>query len=100
MREACLSLLRQGLHADNLVRLMDECEAHFDQYPVVCWTLTVIAQRLADEYQGQAISTERYETLMHALQPSLLTLIEMADAPPVDFLTALNKVIRTFHGIA
>lgn len=100
MKEACLSLLSQGLHADNLARLIDLCEAHFDQHPVVCWTLTVIAHRLVDEYQGQAISTERYNTLMHVLQPRLRTLIELADAPPTDFLSALSEVVRAFHGIA
>lgn len=100
MREVCLSLLRQGLYADNLVQLMDECEAHFDQHPVACWTLTVIAQHLVDEYRGQAIRTERYDTLMHVLQPRLLTLVELADAPPADFLVALNAVVRAFHGIA
>lgn len=100
MREACLGLLGEGLYADNLTRLIDLCEAHFDQHPVVCWVLIVIAHRLVNEYQGQAISTERYDTLMHVLQPRLLTLVETADAPPADFLAALSGVIRAFHGIA
>ena len=99
MKEACLSLLGEGLYADNLTRLIDLCETHFDQYPVVCWVLIVIAHRLVNEYQGQAISTERYDTLMHVLQPRLLTLVELAEAPPTDFLAALSGVVRTFHGI-
>lgn len=84
MNEEVRALVNEGLFYDNLLKLVDLCDARFDTNPSVYGSLSHIFQKLSDEYDGQAILTERFETIRRALQApmhNLLIAVEEDDPP-------------------
>ncbi len=72
MREQIISLIREGLGYPNLEQLIQLCLSLFDTNPVLYDVLGRIFAMLADEYDDQAITVERYESIMQVLQRPLI----------------------------
>lgn len=52
------------------------CEEHLDESPLLYYTLTTIFKSLADEYDDQAITTERYNQITSSLTHLVIESIE------------------------
>ena len=60
----------------------------------------MIFRVLQDEYDEQAIPTDRYNAVMHALQRPISDLILQADDCPAEkFVEKLNEVLRAFMAV-
>ena len=99
MREQIISLIRQGLGYPNLERLIELCQSLFDTNPVLYNALGHIFAILVDEYDDQAITVERYESTIQALQQPLIVVLETQSAPAEVFLARLNDLLRAFKSL-
>lgn len=97
--EEMLRLVRQGLHADNLRRLIVLCGESFERQPVIYGTLPLLLEPLADEYEGQSIPGSRALEVNERLQPCLISLLEAERASPEDILIRLAEVLRAFRSL-
>ena len=100
MNEEVRALVNEGLFYDNLLKLVDLCDARFDTNPSVYGSLSHIFQKLSDEYDGQEILTERYETIMRALQAPMHNLLIAVEEDDPHIIDRLDDVWRTFGGVS
>lgn len=80
-------LLKKGLYQDNLEDLLRLCEKNLHEDPALYFTLHNIFEEIASEYEGQGITTSRYNQF-NALSPLIVSAI---DAPSIETLNALIK---------
>jgi len=99
MREQIISLIREGLGYPNLEQLIQLCLSLFDTNPVLYDVLGRIFAMLADEYDDQAITVERYESIMQVLQRPLIVALETESASAEVFLAGLNELLRAFKSL-
>src|SRR6267154_3817917 len=88
-------LIGDGLHEDNLRKLVKECEGISGQNPTLYITLALIFSALEAEYNGQAIPTERYQRINATLQRPILDLIASSEGPAEAFLARMDEVSRS-----
>jgi hypothetical protein len=93
------TLVRDGLYHENLLKLTCLCEELFDQNPTLYAILSFIFNNLAEEYNGQSISTERYDTIVVGLQEPLLKAIGTQESSADDILGRLNDLLRAFKAL-
>ncbi|MDE2058752.1 MAG: hypothetical protein KGL31_07570 [candidate division NC10 bacterium] len=89
-------LLCDGLYAENLTKIFTICDLRFEEHPALYGALQYICSRLAEEYDSQAIPTDRYTRIMSELQTPLLALFDAASAPAETFLSRLNDALLAF----
>lgn len=99
MRQEFLKLVQEGLQYDNLLRLIEICGKLFEESPPVFGVLALIFQALAEEYNGQAISSERYERIISLLRPPLLELLHSERNHSGDLLAKLTNLHKAFWAI-
>jgi hypothetical protein len=99
LNEEILKLVKDGLSERNLTRLASLCEGLSAYNPAIYVTLSLVFRTLADEYDGQAIPTARYEVIMNALQRPILDLMRGADEPAHELLRRLSEVLSNFQAV-
>ncbi len=97
MRERVVWLIEQGLHQDNLEELIEECEVLLDSSPALYGALVFIFEKLADEYDDQCITAERYQEILETLKQPLINLLEADTSPAKTILEKLNQVMLSFY---
>jgi hypothetical protein len=101
VKEEIRALINEGLFGDNLLKLVDLCDASFDRHPSIYGSLSYIFRNLAEEYGGQGIKTERYETITKVLKPPILALLEVeGDGPPETIPNRLDEAYRAFRAVS
>lgn len=98
MKEEVRALIQEGLYHDNLLKLMKLCRALFSEAPTVYGTLIFICEGFAQEYNNQAITMDRYETILKTIQQPLLLLLEDEIDPPI-FVSRLDDVFNAFGSL-
>lgn len=89
MTEDIISLIREGLYQDNLIKLIDLTNQNLAENPTLFFVLNNIFKSLENEYNDQAVTNERYSEVMK-LSPLL---IEALENPSKD---SLDRLIKAF----
>ena len=100
MKDQIRSLVREGLYLQNLIKLLEICNACFDENPALYGPIGCIFQSLAEEYNDQAIPQEHYQLIMRSLQTPILALLDAETASAETFLDRLTDVLRASRGLA
>lgn len=96
MNEQVYQLVQEGLYQENLSRLVRLCSTLFSENPSLYGTLIFIFNSLAEEYDNQGITQDRYQFIINSVQQPILTLLQAQEKPEI-FLERLNQVFRGFH---
>ncbi len=68
-------LIKKGLYQDNLECLIELCKGNLKEEPLTFFVLINIFERLASEYENQAVPSNRYNEV-NALAPLLISAID------------------------
>ena|SRR5688500_11538240 len=95
MKDEIGQLIRAGLYQDNLRELISLCKAYLTQSPSLYGSLILIFESLADEYDNQGISVERYKLILERIQGPILLLLE-EEGNSSRFVKRLDAVFEAF----
>lgn len=85
--EKLKELVKKGLYQDNLECLIELCKGNLKEEPLTFFVLINIFERLASEYENQAVPSTRYNEV-NSLSPLLIATLSN---PSTDNLTNLIK---------
>jgi hypothetical protein len=92
-----VTLIRAGLHRNNLRALLPLAQQLFHQRPALYGTLIYIFESLDDEYDGvQGVPTSRYDLIVQQLTQPLLDALDAEFDPAQRFLEKLNALHEAF----
>ena len=85
--EKLKELIKKGLYQDNLECLIELCKGNLKEEPLAFFVLINIFERLASEYENQAVPSNRYNEV-NSLSPLLIATLSN---PSTENLTNLIK---------
>ena len=91
MKEEIIRLIKEGLYQDNLIKLIQLSDDHLNQDPNLFFILINIFRSLENEYEDQAITSDRYKEVMQ-LAPLLIDTLKEPSKQNLD------KLITAFLG--
>ncbi len=95
MKEDVRRLVEAGLYQDNLRKLIPLCKDLINERPALYGSLIFMFESFAQEYDNQAISVSRYESILANIRgPILLALSDEEDREVL--LNRLDEVFRAF----
>ncbi len=101
MEQQIIQLVQQGLYRQNLLALMQLCDALFVNAPAVYGSLLSMFRLLEQEYERlDAIDTVRYDAINKALQTPLIDLINSMNQSAGAILNRLDAVMHAFHSLS
>ena len=80
------NLITKGLYQENLLELMELCNSHIEESPLLYFTLLSIFKSLESEYDNQAIIGSRYEEVNSSLQSHILKCLDNPTKPLMENL--------------